>query len=230
MARLNIFRDSIYVGQVIKPGKVATYDKNFIDSDGYQIEVGSLHIKTALYLRSMLFTVKVDGDVSYAQDLLYKSPDYLIANMSKVAGKVPRIVVNNAYPIGDMLAFLGYDSCISRKDVKDIRKKIFTDRFRLANSELFGYLKALVSDSDDPMDDEMYKLERNGFIREDIPDYNPITYDSGIAFIKSPVSELPAMYFQVLADNSSAFEGSVHYDAFHPTIEETGQKIKHKII
>ena len=123
-----VCRDNVYVGKVIK------INTNENIQNRHQVLFHSIEC-----YRSMLFTLTKK---KLANDLLYQSPYYPVLGMTdNEEFAIPCkdiIVVKNAYNLEELLRYFGYNEELNYKDILDVRKKFFSDRFAKDNCELFG--------------------------------------------------------------------------------------------
>lgn len=128
-----IYRDEIMAGEVVKPQELHWGRECFGE------EENKLYTNSWRPYRSMLFVPTED---KFANDLLYQSPNYPVLNLTDPNTCLKfgdGAVVKDAFYLGPLLQFFGYDEVLGYKDILRIRKTFFTGRFAKDNCELFGY-------------------------------------------------------------------------------------------
>lgn len=138
MKKLNykVYRDSIFVGQVVSTNRVMRYEgnTNFFNVKPGQLKTGNYHI-----YRSILF---VPNEKNFSTDLLYNSPSYPILNITDdetcLNLKSNSIVISDSYNLNELLKYFGYSDELSFEDIVKIRKTFFDGKFVFDNCELFG--------------------------------------------------------------------------------------------
>jgi hypothetical protein len=135
---LKIKRDSIFIGEVIRPSNaVFRYPPDYIDYYTHKKLAGKLGASFFYRYRSILFTLNED---LLADDLLYKSPNYPILNRSYDKDCIDEYnVIKNEYNLGPLLEYLGYKEELTLKDIKRIRRRLFDGKFINVYCEIFGY-------------------------------------------------------------------------------------------
>ena len=135
--KYKVFRDNIYVGQLIKANKIYRYD-------GYNppldIKAGTILSEEKQIIRTILF---VPDEKKLANDLLYNSPSYPILNITPdetclKLGESSFVLSYNTN-LSPILKFLGFNEELTYQDILVIRKTLFNDHWVLDNCELFGY-------------------------------------------------------------------------------------------
>lgn len=142
---LTIKRDDLYVGAVVSPFYITQLSKEDADLFFDEKMVGKLHINSWYEYRSILFVPNQD---LLAQDVLYGSPNYPIANISDnevVTGA--KIVIKDAYCLSELLKYKGYGEDLDFKDIKEIRKLFFSGHYGMDNCELFGMREFMPEDA-----------------------------------------------------------------------------------
>lgn len=105
----------------------------------FNLKAGQLDVGVWKSYRSILF---VPNEENLADDLLYKSPNYPVLNVTddekclNLNGK--NIVIRNSYNLALLLEYFNYKKDLTIEDVINIRKTFFTGRFGMDNSKLFG--------------------------------------------------------------------------------------------
>lgn len=134
--KYKVCRDNIYVGEVIRTRCVYRCRTTSVSNE----KLGQLDVDNWRSYRNILFVPNEDG---LASDLLYKSPNYPILNISDDEKYVyfnDRIVlVKDAYNLAELLKYFGYKEEFTYEDIVRIRKNFFTRKFVYDNCELFGY-------------------------------------------------------------------------------------------
>lgn len=153
-----VCRDDIYVGEVIRTDRITRYEG---DSNFFRTKPGQLDTGAWRSYRSMLF---VPNEKKLADDLLYKTPNYPILNVTDdetcLNLRENSIVVKDAYNLALLLEYFGYKKALTYEDIMKIRRTFFTGRFGMDNSKLFGMEEFIPSyfmpNITDP--DKRYKL------------------------------------------------------------------------
>lgn len=131
-----ISRDTVYVGEVVIPTDISRYNG---DRPRFRTKPGELMAHSFYYLRSTLFIPTEDN---FSDDLLYSAPHYPILNMTddeiifKLAAE--SIVIQEAYCLKEILKYIGCKEILTYRDIVRIRRLLFTGRFGMDHSELFG--------------------------------------------------------------------------------------------
>lgn len=113
MSKINIKRDSIFVGQLVK-----------------KVE-GNM-----IVCRSVLFSI---NENRLATDLLYDSPTYPISNISVDSDtQNSDFIIINAISLAPLLTYFCYPDNITKKELKEIIKIFLSGTFTQDNSYLFG--------------------------------------------------------------------------------------------
>ena len=139
-----VCRDDIYVGELVRTDRITRYegDSNFFRTKPGQLDTGSWRS-----YRSMLF---VPNEKKLADDLLYKTPNYPILNITDdetcLNLKENSIVVKDAYNLALLLEYFGYKKDLTYEDIMKIRRTFFTGNFAKKNCELFGYKETMAED------------------------------------------------------------------------------------
>ena len=130
-----VCRDDVFVGQVKQTANIYRDENptNFLGKEPNQ-----LHTHSYFTLRSMLF---VPDTQNFARDLLYKSPNYPVLNLTDAEYCLnlgESIVVDEICNLAELLEYFGYDKDLTFQQIKEIRRKFFTRRFGMDNCKLFG--------------------------------------------------------------------------------------------
>jgi hypothetical protein len=132
-----VCRDDIYAGKVVKTNSIHRYNG---DNCFFRTKPGQLTTSGWFNYRSMLF---VPNEQKLADDLLYRSPNYPILNVTDdetcLNINSETIVIKDVCNLAQLLEYFGYDKELTFKDIVAIRKKFFTGRFAMDNCELFGW-------------------------------------------------------------------------------------------
>lgn len=130
-------RNNIYVGEVVRTDRIYRYEG---DSDFFLTKPNQLYAGSYFSYRSMLF---VPNEERLSNDLLYRSPNYPILNVTDdetcLALGEKSIVINDACNLAALLEYFGYNKDLTFEDIMRIRKTFFTGRFAMDNCELFGW-------------------------------------------------------------------------------------------
>lgn len=197
-----VCRDDIYVGEVIEiHNKIYRYEgkDNF-----FYIKSGQLYTPVYKSCRSMLF---VTNESRFSDDLLYKSPNYPVFNITddEICLNLPKngIVVKDTYNLSVLLEYFGYKKDLTIEDIIKIRKTFFTGRFGMDNSKLFGMVEAIPSYFQPNLTDpnERYELYKKS-----------VNLGSERQFGSISTSELPRELMSVLDERG--------LDSFKPSKEE----------
>lgn len=142
--KYKVSRDNIYVGEVVRTDKIYRYeeDSDFYegDSDFFGTKPGQLDTGSWSSYRSMLF---VPNEENLSNDLLYRSPNYPILNVTDdetcLGLGEKSIVIKDACNLAALLEYFGYNKDLTFEDIIRIRKTFFTGSFAKDNCELFGW-------------------------------------------------------------------------------------------
>ena len=216
-----VSRDTIYVGHVVKPLQFFKALQDGIDGDGYSIRTGQLRVNKSHIVRSMLFTITEDG---LANDLLYKSPLYPILNKASIKDcQASDLVVEHPVRISGLLSRNNFGKFLTFKDLKLVRKNIFSAGYLIKNSERFGMLQVLAPSGVE--DEPNFDIEVKGFTREVFPTVK-YYYAAGATFIRSDEAEIPQQYWKVLSDHITDVPGMLTTDCFTPSSYDEGKIVK----
>ena len=137
-------RDNIYVGEVVRTDSIYRYegDDNFFRTKPGQLSTGSWKS-----YRSMLF---VPNENKLSNDLLYRSPNYPILNVTDdetcLNLRENSIVIKDACNLAALLEYFGYKKDLTFEDIMKIRKIFFTGRFAKDHCQLFGCRETMAED------------------------------------------------------------------------------------
>lgn len=135
-----VCRDNIYVGEVVSLGGIYRHE---IDGDLF----GKLSVGSWESYRSMLFVLNED---KLSNDLLYKSPNYPILNITDdetcLNLEENSIIIKDACNLAALLEYFGYKEELTYEDIMKIRKTFFTGRFARDNCQLFGFRETMAED------------------------------------------------------------------------------------
>ena len=139
-----VCRDNIYVGEVVRTDSIYRYegDDNFFRTKPGQLSTGSWKS-----YRSMLF---VPNENKLSNDLLYRSPNYPILNVTNdetcLNLRENSIVIKDACNLAALLEYFGYKKDLTFEDIMKIRKIFFTGRFAKDHCQLFGLRETMAED------------------------------------------------------------------------------------
>lgn len=139
MSKVNykVCRDNIFVGEVARTNSIYRYEG---DIDFFRTKPSQLTTGSWFHYRSMLF---VPNEQKLANDLLYRSPNYPILNVTDdetcLNISSDTIVIKDACNLAQLLEYFGYNKELTFEDLVAIRKNFFTGRFAMDNCELFGW-------------------------------------------------------------------------------------------
>lgn len=95
----------------------------------------------------MLF---VPNEENLSNDLLYRSPNYPILNVTDdetcLNLEKNSIVIKDACNLAALLEYFGYKKDLTFEDIMKIRKTFFTGKFAKDNCQLFGWKETMVED------------------------------------------------------------------------------------
>lgn len=224
MSKVNykVCRDDIYVGEVAKTAFIYRYEG---DIDFFRTKPGQLSTDSWFHYRSMLF---VPNEQKFANDLLYKSPNYPVLNVTDDETCLnivsDTIVIKDACNLAQLLEYFGYKKELTLEDLIAIRKKFFNGRFAMDNCELFGYKESQPED---------YTYYENGIeitdprkINIKIEQERALQRAGHRSFTGISESVLPREYWDVLAEmgNNSMIDVLTGFDekmnAFEPNKQE----------
>lgn len=142
--RYVVSRDDIYVGEVVRTDSIYRYEG---DSEFFRTKPGQLDTCLWRSYRSMLF---VPNEDKLANDLLYRSPNYPILNVTDDETCLNlgdnSIVIKDACNLAELLKYFGYRENLTYEDIMKIRKTFFTGRFAKDNCQLFGWKETMAED------------------------------------------------------------------------------------
>lgn len=209
--RYVVCRDDIYVGEVIKIRSNKMY-RNDGKEDFFYTKPGQLFPSAYRNCRSMLF---VPNESGFSDDLLYKSPNYPILNITNddicLNLSENSVIVTDAYNLSVLLKYFGYKKDLTIEDIIKIRKTFFTGRFGMDNSRLFG-MEEFIPDCFQPNitdPNERYKLYKNS-----------VNLGSERQFGSIPTNVLPRELMGLLDERGKGEYGHVFDDSFKPSREE----------
>lgn len=204
-----VCRDDIYVGEVIEihSDKMYRSKTNF-----FYTKPGQLYPPIHKSCRSMLF---VTNESKFSDDLLYKSPNYPVLNVTddEICLNLPKnsIVVKDAYNLSVLLKYFGYKKNLTIEDIIKVRNTFFTGRFGMDNSRLFG-MEEFIPDSFNPNitdQNERYELYKKSVILGSQREFGSIS-----------TNELPRELMGILDERGRSKYGLAFPDSFKPTKEE----------
>ncbi len=135
--KYKVRRDNIYVGEVVRTDSIYRYER---DTDLLRTKPGQLNTGSWFSYRSMLF---VPNEKKLSNDLLYRSPNYPILNVTDdetcLGLGEKSIVIKDACNLAALLEYFGYNKDLTFEDIMRIRKTFFTGKFAMDNCELFGW-------------------------------------------------------------------------------------------
>ena len=139
-----VCRDNIYVGEVVRANSIYRYEGN---DNFFRTKPGQLSTGSWRSYRSMLF---VPNENKLSNDLLYRSPNYPILNVTDDEtclnlGK-NSIVIKDACNLAALLEYFGYKKDLTFEDIIKIRNAFFTGRFAKDNCQLFGLKETMAED------------------------------------------------------------------------------------
>lgn len=139
-----VCRDNIYVGEVVRTDSIYRYEN---DHDFFRTKPGQLSTNSWESYRSMLF---VPNEDKLSNDLLYRSPNYPILNVTNdetcLNLEKNSIVIKDACNLATLLEYFGYKKDLTFEDIMKIRKTFFTGKFAKDNCQLFGWKETMAED------------------------------------------------------------------------------------
>lgn len=210
-------RDNIYVGGVVRTDSIYRYEG---DNDFFRTKPGQLTTGSWSSYRSMLF---VPNENELSSDLLYRSPNYPILNVTDDETCLNlgenSIIIKDACNLAALLEYFGYKKDLTYEDIVKIRKTFFTGRFAKDNCELFGRKEIEAEDctfynkTGKVTDAVELEKRRNEFRKDQRKGHR--------MFYGPHKSVLPEEYFNVLDDMGDrtleyALRWNERMDAFHP--------------
>jgi len=139
-----VCRDNVYVGEVIATSRIYRLKG---ERDFFRKKTGQLMTGAYNSYRSMLF---VPDENNLANDLLYKTPNYPVLNLTDDETCLnlgeKSIVINDACNLALLLQYFGYNEELTYEDIIKIRKTFFTGRFAKDHCELFGWKEITAED------------------------------------------------------------------------------------
>ena len=191
-----VCRDDIYVGEVVKTDTIYRYEG---EGNFFRTKPGQLHVGAWRSLRSMLFVPTEDKT---ANDLLYRSPNYPVLNMTDDETCInlgeKSIIVNDCYSLAPLLEYFNYNKDLTYEDILKIRKTFFTGNFAKDNCLLFGFQETMAEDLTfyiagvEVTDPKQIERRRNAFRRDQKRGHRMFTGAS-----ESPLAK---EYFDLLDD------------------------------
>lgn len=141
-------RDDIHIGEVARTDSICRYNENlaFLEENA-----GQWAISCWTSYRSMLF---IPTEENMSNDLLYRTPNYPILNMTsnetvekmKIENPGGLVIIKDACNLSELLKYFGYRKDLTYEDVMRIRKTFFTGRFAKDHCELFGFREIMAED------------------------------------------------------------------------------------
>ena len=206
-----VCRDNIYVGEVIEIHGDKMY-RNERKDNFFYTKPGQLYPPVHKSCRSMLF---VPNENRFSDDLLYKSPNYPVLNVTDdetcLSLHKNSIVVTDAYNLSALLEYFGYKKYLTIEDIIEIRKTFFTGRFGMDNSRLFG-MEEFIPDCFQPNiidPNERYELYKKS-----------VSLGSERHFVSIPTNDLPRELRRLLDERGKSTYGHTFDDSFKPSKEE----------
>lgn len=142
--KYKVSRDNIYVGEVVRTDSIYRYEG---EEDFFRTKPGQLSTGPWRSYRSMLF---VPNENKLSNDLLYRSPNYPILNVTDdetcLNLEENSIVITDACNLSVLLEYFGYKKDLTYEDIMEIRKTFFTGRFAKDNCQLFGWKEIMAED------------------------------------------------------------------------------------
>ncbi len=191
-----VCRDNVYVGEVVRTDRIFRYKG---DDSFFRTKAGKLSTDFWKSYRSMLF---VPNEDKLSNDLLYRSPNYPILNVTDdetcLNLRENSIVIKDACNLAALLEYFGYEKELTYEDIMKIRKTFFTGRFAKDNCQLFGWKEIMAEDvtfyvnGEEVTDSRELERRRRKFRAEQQAGYRTF---SGVS--KSPLSR---EYWDVLDD------------------------------
>lgn len=139
-----VSRDDVYVGEVVRAFNIY---RDLGEVDIFEAKSGKLDTGSWFSYRSMLF---VPDENNFSNDLLYKTPNYPILNVTDDnvclgLGK-NSIVIRDACNLAELLEYFDYGKDLTFEDIMKIRKTFFTGKFAKDNCQLFGWRETMAED------------------------------------------------------------------------------------
>lgn len=214
-------RDNVYVGEVVKTDTIYRWNEEY---EFFRTKPGQLNTGNYFPYRSMLF---VPNEENLANDLLYRSPNYPILNITEdnicLNFEKGNIVVKESYNLSELLKYYGFDQYLTFEDIILIRKTFFTGNFAKDHCHLFGWKETMA---------ESVTFYTNGNIVTDPKELEKLRtkfrkkQQAGHRmFIGTSENILPREYWDILdarGDNSlmDAIEWNQKMNAFKPHKQE----------
>lgn len=209
-----IVRDNVYVGRVIKLKRGVEPYREWKSKS--EVHPSGLIANEFKIFRSMLFVPTEDG---FAQDLLYKSPEYPVLNIASRAACLnppKNIIVSDCCRLAKLLRFLGYDEEMTFEDLVELRNSIFTGHWASGNCRLFG-LKEI-------WEEESYANTPNGKnrkVRTFMPTNEPHILPKDYFWALNALDSFgDTTLKEILLDRFFGINSKI--DAFNPSIIEEG--------
>lgn len=206
-----VCRDDIYVGEVIKI-RNDRICRNEGKNNFFYTKPGQLYPSVYKSCRSMLF---VPNENNFSNDLLYKSPNYPVLNVTDddicLNLSKDSIVVTDAYNLSFLLEYFGYKKDLTIEDIMKIRKIFFTGRFGMDNCRLFGMEEFIPSCFEPNVTnlEERYELYKKS-----------VNLGSERQFGSISTNELPRELMDLLDERGRCAYGYTFDDSFKPSKEE----------
>lgn len=204
-----VCRDNIYVGEVVRTDSIYRYED---DDDFFRTKPGQLSTGSWRSYRSMLF---VPNEDNLSNDLLYRTPNYPILNVTDDETCLNlgenNIVIKDACNLAALLEYFDYKKDLTYEDIMKIRKTFFTGRFGMDNSKLFGMEEFIPSrfmpNITDP--NERYELYKKS-----------VNLGSERQFGSIPTNVLPRELMGLLDERGRNTYGHTFDESFKPSKEE----------
>lgn len=135
--KYSVSRDNVYVGEVVETDRIYRYEG---DTNLFRTKPGQLSTGSWFSYRSILF---VPNEERLSNDLLYRSPNYPILNVTDddtcLSLGEKSIVIKDACNLAALLEYFKYSKDLTYQDIIRIKKTFLNGSFAMDNCELFGY-------------------------------------------------------------------------------------------
>lgn len=212
-----VSRDLIHVGEVayVCQNGIGQYPANYLPIHPWdRVKANEYYINCWQSYRSMLFIPTEQG---LAHDLLYRSPNYPVLNMcAPAACNDLSILIKDAYNLGALLQYFGYEEQLTLQDIQSIRERFFTGRFGMDNCGLFG-MKEYIPDHFKAYQDGVEVMDPNK--RYELYKES-LSLGSERQFGDLPTTILPRELMDILDERGRNSSRCGFYDAFEPSEKE----------
>lgn len=142
MKVMGVERDSVCGGILVKPKLMMSRVEKIIEINPYtrknKLETYNIEYYSNVALRQILFSKDNDG---LAIDVAFESPRYQIGDNNVKAPHCNNFSIQSYSELGKLLKYLNYEEIVTPAQLKNLMRKIASNRWFFKNLHLFGYEK-----------------------------------------------------------------------------------------